>query len=793
MLSPRWRKMLRDLWLQKARTLLVILAVAVGVFGVGSVLTGYAVLTREINDNYLGTRPASATLWTDPLDGDFVQRVRELPEIGDAEARSTLQGRMLVGPNDWRTIQLYVIWDYDDLRLSTFEPERGAWPPADGEILIERSSLPLFGTETPESVVVKLPDGPRHQLPIAGIVHNPGLPPGWMDATGYGYLTPPTAERIGASPVFDQLKITVATRAEDKEHIRRTVARLQEWLGQQGRRVYRVEIPTPGEHPHYAQMFTMMSLLAAFGLLALVLSGVLVANLISALLAREIRQIGVMKAVGARTRQVAGIYFGAVTLFGLAALGVGMPPGLWAGWAFVDYATAIFNFEILGDSVPLWVFAVQAVVGLLVPLAVAAYPIWRGSRTSVREAISDYGVSESAPRRSQRFRPRLPTLRLPRLVVLSSRNTLRRRGRLLLTLATLSASGAVFMVAMNVTASWEETLDAIFAARRYEIDVRLAHPSPVAEMERAIRQVPGVERVESWTLTRASRLRTTADEGSAFALVGAPAETELVDLPVVEGRWLRPEDGNALVASPGLLEQEPDLAVGDEVRLRLGGQETVWQVVGVVGDRGPARAYASYQQLSTVLGRQGMAETLRIATQDQDPAAQLAVTRGVERALEAGGWGVLQTMRSTVYRQAFEDHLAISLALLLLMSVLVVIVGGLSLSATMSLNVLERRREIGVLRAIGASNGKVLSMVLIEGVMIGVASWLLALAPALPLSIFVGNISGQIFLNGPLESAVSLAGIGEWLILVVVLSGLASLYPARSAARLTVREALAYE
>jgi putative ABC transport system permease protein len=390
--------MLRDLWLQKARTLLVILAVAVGVFGVGSVLTGYAVLTREIDDNYLGTRPASATLWTDPLDGDFVQRVRELPEIGDAEARSTLQGRMLVGPNDWRTIHLYVIWDFDDLRLSTFEPEHGAWPPADGEILIERSSLPLFGTETPESVVVKLPDGPRHQLPIAGIVHNAGLPPGWMDATGYGYLTPPTAERIGASPVFDQLKITVATRAEDKEHIRRTVARLQEWLGQQGRRVYRVEIPTPGEHPHYAQMFTMMSLLAAFGLLALVLSGVLVANLISTLLAREIRQIGVMKAVGARTRQVAGIYFGAVTLFGLAALGVGMPPGLWAGWAFVEYATAIFNFEILGDSVPLWVFAVQAVVGLLVPLAVAAYPIWRGSRTSVREAISDYGVSESAPR-----------------------------------------------------------------------------------------------------------------------------------------------------------------------------------------------------------------------------------------------------------------------------------------------------------------------------------------------------------------------------------------------------------
>ena len=112
---------------------------------------------------------------------------------------------------------------------------------------------------------------------------------------------------------------------------------------------------------------------------------------------------------------------------------------------------------------------------------------------------------------------------------------------------------------------------------------------------------------------------------------------------------------------------------------------------------------------------------------------------------------------------------------------------------TMSINVLERTREIGVLRAIGASNRAVLGIVIAEGVLIGVLSWLIGALLALPLSFLFSNAVGVAFLQMPLDFVFSLQGLAIWLGLVVALSALASFLPAWNAARLTVRDVLAYE
>ena len=130
MFRPRWRKAIRDLWGNKARTLLVVLAIAIGVVGVGSILTSYAILVREMDRNYLDTNPASAVLYMDRVDADLVSAVRSRPEIAEAEARRTVQARIQTGPNEWISIYLFVVDDLNNLRVSTFYPERGAWNPA---------------------------------------------------------------------------------------------------------------------------------------------------------------------------------------------------------------------------------------------------------------------------------------------------------------------------------------------------------------------------------------------------------------------------------------------------------------------------------------------------------------------------------------------------------------------------------------------------------------------------------------------------------------------------------------
>jgi putative ABC transport system permease protein len=796
-LGIRWRKALRDLWLNKSRTILVVLAMSVGVFGVGLVANAYAILTREMDKNYMLTNPASATLLTDALDARFVQSVRDLPSIGDAEARRKVVGRIQVGPDEWRDIWLFIISDFGDIRLDTFKPEQGQWPPAKGEILLERVALSVAKAKLGEVVTVKIPDGPKRELRLVGTVHAPGLAPAWMEGFAYGFITRETLESLGGAPDLNELKITVADtqRSLDKAYIRSVAYQLKDWIEQKGRTVYRVEIPEPGKHPHASQMATLLFLLEAFGLLALVLSGVLVATMISALLAQQVRQIGVMKAVGANASQVGSLYLGIVLGLGVVALAIGMPVAVLAGRAYAAFAVEMLNFEILSNEIPLGIFVLQVAVGLLVPVVAAATPIYRGSRVTVRQAINDYGLGQGIfkPGAFDRLLGRIRGSYRP--LMLSLRNTFRRRWRLALTLGTLAMGGAGFIVAMNVSASMNSTVAVKFNATHYDIQLRFDRPYRVERIEQTIGGLPGVARVEGWGGAKAARVYQDGTQGNSFNVIAPPAQTELMTaLPIVAGRWLQTDDTNAIVLNQALLGKEPDIRVGDTITLKMGERETTWRVVGIVREiMALPTAYALNEYLSQVTAQVGYAQNAVVVTQGRDPATVSAAARLLERELASAGLDVGTTVKLADFRKAIEDHLLILATFLVMMSALVVIVGGLGLASTMGLNVLERTREIGVLRAIGASTQDVVRIVVAEGVTIGVMSWLIAVVLSWPVSAFISYNFGMIFFEAPLEFAVSPLGMAIWLGLVIVFAAAASFYPAWGASQLTVRQVLAYE
>jgi putative ABC transport system permease protein len=130
---------------------------------------------------------------------------------------------------------------------------------------------------------------------------------------------------------------------------------------------------------------------------------------------------------------------------------------------------------------------------------------------------------------------------------------------------------------------------------------------------------------------------------------------------------------------------------------------------------------------------------------------------------------------------------------MLMLAGLIALVGGLGLAGTMSMNVIERTREIGVMRAIGASDGAIRRLVIVEGLTIGALSWLLGAVLAVPVSKLFNDGVGIVFLSVPLTSVLSCNGFLIWLAGAMTLSTLASLLPAHSASRLTIREVLAYE
>src|SRR3954470_11934438 len=173
MLSPRWRKVLADLTSNKTRTILVVLSIAVGVFAVGMIAGSRAILAKDLAAANASTNPFSAAITTSqPFDDQLVQTVRRMPGIADAEARSQVILQVRVGDQEGKNTQFDIIPDFDDMRISTFRPIAGAWPPPRKALLLERTSLAFLGVAVGGEVMVELPDGARRTMRVAGTVHD---------------------------------------------------------------------------------------------------------------------------------------------------------------------------------------------------------------------------------------------------------------------------------------------------------------------------------------------------------------------------------------------------------------------------------------------------------------------------------------------------------------------------------------------------------------------------------------------------------------------------------------------
>lgn len=818
MIAPRWKKVWRDLWGNKTRTLLVVLSIAVGVFAVGTVTHTFAIVSQEMAVTYPQANPAAITVYTELFDEALVQSVRRVPGVEDVEPRALAVMQMRVG-DEWKSLYVFAIHDFDNIRINKVKPqgayepapkfhaERGTWPPPDRSIALERSSLLVPGLVPPnlkvgdKFIVRASNNAPVRELEVAGLAHESTFIPAPFMNSAYGYVNMTTYEWLTGIRQPDAMYITVTENKLDKAHITRIADQIRRKL-EAGGRIVSVQVPEPGKHPLQDLLAGMLLLLNLLGLLALFLSGFLVVNTITAILAQQVRQIGIMKAIGARRRQIVGMYLAMVLLYGVLALIVAIPGAALLASQLSAYLAGFVNVDFPDYSLPPGVVVLEIFLGLGVPLVAAIIPIGSGTRVTVREALSDYGITVS-PRASSpsRWRAwlRLPSPRwLSRPMLLSLRNTFRRKARVVLTLLTLTLGGTIFIAVSSVHASMSQTLEDAFKSWQFDILIPFERAYRTEVIEEIARSVPGVISVESWGYVSARRIRADESESETLTLFAPPAQTKMVQPEIVAGRWLLPDDENAIVVSLDTLRAEPDLKLGDEITLKIVGRKTTWRIVGlirVVGFRGGAGiAYVHYPYLARVIGQMGRAGSVQIVTEKHDALSQLQLKQTLEERYRAAGLRASSAgITSGQIRASSQVFFNIITALLLVMAMLMAIVGALGLMGTMSLNVLERTREIGVMRAIGASNGAVRGIILTEGVIIGLLSALAAVVLSFPLGRALGILVGEALFQLPLSYAVSGIGIIMWLIIVVILSLVASFLPAHHASRLTVREVLAYE
>ena len=300
----RWIKLLRDVKAESGRAMLMLAAVGFALFAVTTMLAAYGIVTREVNRNYMSTNPASATIDVGEVSQEMLTAAKAFPGVADAEARSVVAARVKVG-GEWMRMLLFVVDDFATTRMNLFAPYSGAEAPADGAMLVEKVAAPLIGAVEGETITIKTSHGPETAVRVDGQVHDTTLAPAWQEQSGYGYISRATLQMLGEPPVLDELRILVPGTPTQAE-VDRIAMGLAKSLSASGFDVHGVKVPPPGQHPHGGQIAIALATFLSFALLALVLATILVAAVLAATLARQSREIGIMKAIGARSSQIAG-------------------------------------------------------------------------------------------------------------------------------------------------------------------------------------------------------------------------------------------------------------------------------------------------------------------------------------------------------------------------------------------------------------------------------------------------------------------------------------------------------
>lgn len=811
MLSSRWHKVLSDLISNKLRTVLIVLSIAVGLFALGTILSARALLSSGMADAYAAINPSSGFVRTvEPFDESFVRTVASVPGVAAVDARRSIEVRVLDVTGSWLNLRIFAVEDYDAMMVNVIQPESGAWPPPDREILIERSAMPLLGLTTGDVLKTKLSGDRVRLLRVAGQTHDMAQVPAQFDGSPYGYVTMETLAWFGLSHGYNELHVVADPAGDGGQdptlHIRDVINRVKDRAERSGLTIPSTLSVEPGMVPLDDILQAVLLLMGTLGILALFLSAFLILNTVSALLAQQRRQIGVMKAIGAGTGQLMVMYLTMVMVYGLCALSIAAPLSVVGARELSRFMAGLFNFDLPEMPVPLLSFVAQTVVGLLVPVLAALYPFVTTLRITAAEAMQDFKLGKGQLGQGViAFLLAGAHVWLARRVVrrpllLSLRNTFRNKGRLALTLITLMLAGAIFVGVFSVRASLTETVDQLLGWWGFDVLVAFTQPYRVEQVERTAHTSPQVGAVDVWLQLPVNRVRDDGSESATTFLFAPHVGSELVPAPsIIAGRWLLPADDNAVVVNAIFLKDEPDVSVGDVVLLKIAEREEPYRVVGVcLGVMAPM-VYAPYDYVARATGNAGQAGAALVrvdpelmAEADQEQALA-QVTAELEQVFERHGLHVASVQTSVAEKSEAQASFGIVVALLLVMAVLLALVGGLGLMGTMSINVLERTREIGVLRAVGAPKRGVARVFILEGVIIGVLSWAFGSVLAYPLGRALGDAVGIPLMGAPLSFTYSVGGMWLWLACVVLLSALASYIPARNAGRLTVREVLAYE
>ena len=807
MASSILAKIWRDLAGCKGRTALTIFGLCIGFWGIGSAAVAWLVLSKDLASNFKQTNPPAIAMTIEGPGVIDVDRIGAIEGASEIENRPQLSGRILYAPDRWLGLVLWVVEDFADMRVGTVFPEDAVLPPPPGTMVVERDGLPVLNffrrreqsravghsrpVTDPDVPFVRIEDAPVSvrltggidvMAEIAGTVFDPRQAPSRMELAVYAYATRDTVTQWGAE-IPDRLLVTPAPGYEDDAAIHDIAARLEARLAEIGYVALETRYPSHTKHVHQFQMNSILWLVSAVGVLALLMSVVLVVNLISGILTNQVRQLGVLKAIGASTRQVTLMHATGMAVIGIAAALVALPFAVGSGFIVSGGLAALLNFEVLTDALPLSAYLGFVLAASLFPVIVALPTIRAWSNVPVTDALQHFGSSSG-----QEHLPRINRVTLPLAIDfrMGIRNAFRKPQRTLMTAATLGLGVLVFMIAMNTRASLLYTAESEEATRRFDVLVGFEGPVDASRVS-WMSALPIVEHAETWRTEQAAIVSSHTLQSDRFRLLRVPDESDVMEPNLLTGRWLSSEQSGSIVINHRLQQTYPELVVGTPVRLDVDGQVFMADVVGVIKEFGPASLYVRDADYRSQLDDRDLrvnAGFVRLKEPTEENLA--ALTALLESNFDRTNIRIRGLQSGKIASRIIRGHLDSIVTTLLVLALLVLTVSALGMTSAISTNIVERGREIAVLRSIGGTPAAIRRILSSEAITIAVIGWAWALLLAAAVSRSVTDFFGTALVEYPFDFRYSPLGIASSLGIALLVAMLASITPARLASRRSI-------
>lgn len=805
------RKAYRDITKRRLRSVLTLAGIVIGVAGIVAIVSTGQNLTRAQAAAFADASQSDISFWVWDAPGSTERAVGALANVTAAELRVSISTRCHWNPDNSvqlqaaRDVSLYGVQDLASAQVDQVILKAGKWP-GEGEFVAEQSAIDAAPLRLGDTVTCRGTAGnPDRSFKLVGLVQSPNYP----SATILNFLTfyAPSSDvkrLLGTSGSNNLLlKLANLSNAQDTS---RAVLQL---LDRRGISHDGGTIRDPGQFVGRRELDALFALLFAFSAVGLLTSTFLVANTLAAIVAEQVGEIGTIKALGGTRRQVMAVYLAAAFLYGVAGTIVGLLLGLVLSWRLLAYIGSLLSLTTGFDISPIGL-GLGLVVGLGVTLVGGVLPALAATSIPVKEALESYGITSTyGSGSSDRLIRRL--VALPPLAAMALRNLGRRKARSVVTVFVIAVAVSVSLAAQSVSASVNNAIDDLF--KTYQADAWIWFGQDVStSFASSLQELPYVRGAEPWSLQDAwvtFKPSSTGSRGGGDSvdpdgspgqvaararLWGLPSDTTLYHPELVGGRWYGEGEADGAVVSSDLV-QSLGLRIGDNIQIDTGGDARRFHVIGIaidnsvfLGSQVAGKVFVPESLVAAMEHRTGYSTFFAVLFDAHDPEDVTA--RLDQVALRFQGYQIASDSAAGEVKGAKEQTSVLTIALAA-MSLLVGAIGALGVLITLTLNVVERRREVGVLRVLGGSDLRIIQAFLTEGLAFGLSGWVVGIILGYPLGAVLTRIMETVLfhIDYVFEARMLLVSLA----FALLLAGTASLVPALAAARLRTGQVLRYE